>query len=38
MIHSKNIMANMTTKNRMEAAKHNFNPSIEPISGKEFAA
>ena len=31
-------MANMTTKNRMEAAKHSFMPAMEPISGREFAA
>lgn len=31
-------MANMTTKNRMEAAKHSFMPPMEPISGREFAA
>jgi len=38
MIHTKNLMANMTTKNRMEAAKHSFMPAMEPISGREFAA
>lgn len=31
-------MANMTTKNRMDAAKHNFIPEMQPISGREFAA
>lgn len=37
MVQSKNFWAGMTTRNRQEAMKHNFNPAIVPISGREYA-
>lgn len=33
----KNFLSGMTTRNRQEAEKHNFNPAIVPITGKEYA-
>lgn len=37
VVQGKNFLSGMTTRNRHEAEKHNFNPAIVPITGKEYA-